>query len=101
MLLSIVVPESVKPRGAKIALGISGILLIAFNVFAIAHHGLVRITPAIRIFSLVNGQLVGLSGSFAIFIWLTYKNSRIKLNGDREATAHETPGASGTALNRE
>lgn len=99
MFLSIVVPESAKPRGAKIALGISGILFIAFNVLAMAHHDLVRLTPTIRTFSLVNGQLVGLSVSLATFLWLAYKKSRLEPNRNREIAAPEAPAASGAEPN--
>lgn len=100
MFLSIVVPESIKQRGTKIALGITGILFVAFNVFAIAHYEQVRLAPAIRLFALVNGQLIGLSISLAVFLWLTNKGSKTEMKANGDVAIPETPGAGGAASNQ-
>jgi hypothetical protein len=91
MFLSIVWPESSKPKGAKIALEILGLLFIGFNIFAIAHHDLVRLASAIRIFCMVNGQLIGLSITLAIYLWRTHKQIRGEPNLNRENAAPEIP----------
>jgi len=46
---------------AKIILGVSGVLFIGFNLYAVAHCDLRRLAPAPRIFYSVNGLLVGMS----------------------------------------
>jgi hypothetical protein len=99
MFLSVVWPESAKAKSAKIALGISCILLIGSNLFAIAHPDLVRSAPAIRIFCLVNGQLIGLSVSLAVYLWLRHKKARGEQNGNSKAGASEFPDESGREPN--
>ena len=90
-LISIVWPEREKPKSAKIALGISGIFFIVFNVFAMAHYDLRRLTAAIRLFCLVNGLFIGISISLAIFLSLTYKNSRGSHSCNSRGATSETP----------
>jgi hypothetical protein len=66
------------PQSAKIVLRISGILLIGFNVYAIAHYDLRRLAAAIRMFYSANGWLIGIAIPSAIFAWLFHKQSRDK-----------------------
>lgn len=56
-------------RGVKIALGISGIVVIGFNVRFIAHYDLAHIAAAQRLFCSTNGMSIGLSVPLAIFLW--------------------------------
>jgi TPR repeat protein len=94
ILISIVWPENAKPKSAKIALGISGILFIGFNLFAVAHQNLARFAPAIRIFCTVNGQLIGLSVSLAVYLLRTHNKARGGENGSSEAAVSESPSES-------
>lgn len=91
ILLSLVLPERTKPKGAKIALGIFCVLFIGFNSFAIMHHDLVSLTPAINIFCVINGQLIGLSIPLAIFLWRRHQKTNGDQNLDSEASTSESP----------
>ena len=62
------------PRGTKTVLGISVILFVAFDLFALAHYDLRHLVPAIRLFYLVNGLSVGVAIPSAVFLWLQRKD---------------------------
>jgi hypothetical protein len=64
------------PNRTKVVLAISGALLIAFNLFAVAHYDLRHLAPAIRIFSLFNGLFIGASIPPAIYLWLESRRSK-------------------------
>jgi TPR repeat protein len=95
MFISLLLPDRAKPKIAKIALGLFGILFIGFNIFATMHHDLARLTPAIRILCAVNGHLIGLSISPAIYLWRTYRNPEANQNVNSEADLSETPAENG------
>jgi hypothetical protein len=99
MFISIVWPESVKPKSAKIALGVFGILFIGFNLFAVAHQDLARFTPAVRLFRTVNGELIGISVSLAVYLWRTHKKARGGQSGNGETAVSESPSESGRESN--
>jgi TPR repeat protein len=99
VVTSLACPESAKPKSAKIALGTFAALFIGFNLFAIAHHDLACLAPAIRIFCMVNGQLIGISVSLAVYLWRTHKKARGEQNGNSEAAALKSPDASGIEPN--
>jgi TPR repeat protein len=61
------------PRGTKTVLGISVILFVAFDLFALAHYDLRHLVPAIRLFYLVNGLSVGVAIPSSVFLWLERK----------------------------
>jgi hypothetical protein len=58
------------PQGIKTVLRISGILFIGFNIYAVAHYALRHLAPAIRLFYMGNGLIIGMSIPSAIFLWL-------------------------------
>ena len=97
LALSLIWPGIAKPRSAKVALVIIGMLFIGFNIFifAIAHRNLANLAPAIRLVSGIDGHLIGLSLPLAIFLWRSNK----KPSGDEgvvsEAAASEIPDESG------
>jgi hypothetical protein len=49
------------PDGAKAMLTISGVALVGFNVYAFAHYDLRHIAPAIRLFCMGNGLVIGIA----------------------------------------
>jgi hypothetical protein len=61
------------PQGVKTVLRISGILFIGFNIYAVAHYDLRHLAPAIRLFSMGNGLVIGMLIPSAIFLWLEEK----------------------------
>jgi hypothetical protein len=65
-------------RVAKILLIISGILFVGFNIYAIAHYDLMRVTPAVRIFVSTDGLFVGMLIVFAINLWSRAKTEQRK-----------------------
>jgi TPR repeat protein len=84
MLLPIVFP-----RGAKVVLGISITLFIAFNLFAIAHYNLRHLAPAICLFCSVNGLSIGVSIPTAVFVWLDRERSKRSQDGGSDAAIAE------------
>jgi len=58
------------PKGVKFVLGVSCLLFVGMNLFIIAHHALRHFSTTVRGFSIVNGMLIGMSVSLAIFLWL-------------------------------
>jgi len=65
-------------RFAKTPLIISGMLFVGFNIYAIAHYDLMRVTSAIRIFVSTDGLFVGMLIVFAIHLWLPAKKAEMK-----------------------
>jgi hypothetical protein len=76
MFLTFVLPEHTKRRIAKIGLGLSAMLFVGFNIIAIMRYDLSRFPPAIRLFCMFNGMLLGILSTLAIFLWRTSKNSK-------------------------
>jgi len=72
----------VSPKSTKAVLAASGILFVAFNLFAVAHYGLRHLAPAIRILSLANGLFIGVSIPSAILLWLEGKRRRGRNGSD-------------------
>jgi hypothetical protein len=61
---------NVWPKGAKTLLLICGLLFLGFNLFAAAHYDLRHLSPAIRLFLMGNGLVIGMATSSAVFLWL-------------------------------
>jgi hypothetical protein len=76
LLLSIVLPNNIWPKVAKIVLGLSGALLIGLEVLLIAVCRLRHLVPPLRPFWSINAMLVGTIVSLAIVLWLTAKGRR-------------------------
>ena len=49
------------PDGAKAMLTISGVALVGFNLYAFAHYDLRHLAPAIRLFCMGNGLVIGIA----------------------------------------
>ncbi len=71
-------------QGAKIVLRVSGILFIGFNIYAIAHYDLRRLAPAVRIFYLTNGWLIGMAIPSATALCLPARKTRERQNRSRQ-----------------
>jgi TPR repeat protein len=65
-------------QSSKTVLRISGILLVGFNIYAIAHHSLESLGPSMRLFYLANGLLIGMSVPPAITLWLPGKRTQTR-----------------------
>src|SRR5437899_1778077 len=65
MLISVIWQQS-----AKSVLRISGMLFVAFNLYAIAHYDVKHFAPAIRMFYLTNALLIGMAIPSAAAVWL-------------------------------
>jgi hypothetical protein len=70
-----------RPKSVKVALGISGVLLIGTDFIVIWRHALTRFITTIRGFSSVNGLLIGMTVPLAIFLW----REKIKRARDKQA----------------
>ena len=68
MLISVIWQQS-----AKSVLRISGMLFVAFNLYAIAHYDVKHFAPAIRMFYLTNALLIGMAIPSAAAVWLAAK----------------------------
>jgi len=84
----------VHPKRTKVVLVISGISLVAFNLFAISYYTARHHASAIRFFSLGNALFIGVSISSGIFLWLD-EGKRNNRNGDGEAAMSGTTVGSG------
>lgn len=73
MLISVLGAKSV-----KITLGISSVLLIGNDLIVISRHELTRFITTIRGFSSINGLLMGMAVTLAIFLWLQTTNTADK-----------------------
>jgi len=49
------------PDGAKTMAAISGVALVGFNLYAFAHYDLRHLAPAIRLFCMSNGLIIGIA----------------------------------------
>jgi hypothetical protein len=68
--MSIAIAISVfAPKRAQFVLSGSGVLLIGMNSLVIARHELKHFASTIRVFSTVNGLLLGISIPLTIFLW--------------------------------
>jgi len=83
----------VHPKCTKVVLVISGISLVAFNLFAVSYYTPRHHASAIRFFSLGNALFIGVSISSGIFLWLDGK--RNNRNGDGEAAMSGITAGSG------
>jgi TPR repeat protein len=81
------------PKVAKGLIGLSGILFIAFNVYAITHYELRHLAASLRVFYSANGLLIGIAGASAALLWL--EQTRGNQNGN-DGVAPGTVAASGT-----
>jgi hypothetical protein len=71
------------PKGDKVVLCISGILLIVNDVIVISRHDVTRFVSTSHGFSSVNGLLIGIAVTLGIFLWLqTRKGTGDKLPAD-------------------
>jgi len=61
------------PKKTKIVSVISGVLLIVNDLVVIWRHALTRSVISVRGFSSINGLLIGLTVSLALFLWLKTK----------------------------
>jgi hypothetical protein len=77
------------PQGVKTLLRTSGILFIGFNIYAVAHHSLRHLAPAVRLFYMGNGLTIGMSITSATLLWLegTKKPEQNASRGVPESTA--------------
>jgi hypothetical protein len=64
------------PKGAKTVLRICGLLFVAFNIYAITHYDLRHLPACPRPFYSINGLLIGMAISSAIFLWLETQNGK-------------------------
>ena len=74
LLLSIVLPNNLWPKVAKILLGLNGALIIGLEVHLIVVSRLRHLVPPIRLFWFVDGTLLGTIVSLAIVLWLTTRS---------------------------
>jgi hypothetical protein len=83
------------PQGVKTVLRISGILFIGFNIYAVAHYSLRHLAPAIRLFYMGNGLIIGMSIPSAIFLWLEGNANPGEQNGSGGIAMPESTTPSG------
>jgi hypothetical protein len=76
LLLSIVLPNNLWPKVAKMLLGLMGALLIGIELYRIAISRLKHLGIPLHFFWLINGMLLGTIASLAIVLWLTTKSRR-------------------------
>jgi TPR repeat protein len=57
-------------KGAKTVLGICSVLFIGFNIYAITHYDLKHLPACPSPFYSINGLLIGMAISTAVFLWL-------------------------------
>jgi hypothetical protein len=76
------------PNRAKAAMPISGVLVIVIDFVVIWRHQLARVVVTVRSFSSINGFLIGITVSLAIFLWL---HSRMATKGGEAAGSVSLP----------
>lgn len=76
LLLSIVLPNNLWSKVARILLGLNGALLIGLELAMIANYKLRGVVPALRSFWSMNGTLLGIIASLAIVFWITSRNTQ-------------------------
>jgi FtsH-binding integral membrane protein len=99
IFISLVCTERSKPRTAKIALVIFGILFICLNLlllFALFHS---KHPIPVRAFCSFNGMFLGISISLAIFLWRRHQNHEDHLTGVSEVEVFESPAEGGEESN--
>jgi len=74
IILSIVLPNKLWPKVAKVTLGILGILFIGIELYGIAIFKLRHLALPVRWFWSINGMLLGTIVSLAIVLWLTTRS---------------------------
>jgi hypothetical protein len=76
-----------RPKRATMGLKVAGAVFVAFNILAMMHLSWRHLVPAVRLFSTVNGLLVGMAIPLAVLLWRAGgRNSR-----DAEVAAIERP----------
>jgi Sel1 repeat len=99
IFISLVCTERSKPRTAKIALVIFGILFICLNsllLFAIFHS---KYPVPVRAFCSFNGMFIGNSIPLAIFLWHRHQNHESDQTGMSEVEVSESPAEGGEESN--
>lgn len=76
LLLSIVLPNNLWPKVAKMLIGLNGALLIGLEVILIMVCRLRHFPSPIRPFWFINGTLLGTIASLAIVFWITTKSTQ-------------------------
>jgi TPR repeat protein len=84
LLLSVVLPSKICRKIAKIGIGVFGILLLGQNFYAIAIPRLRSVVTALRSFWSINGTLLGMLGSVAIYLWFIHKKAEGSAGPDGE-----------------
>lgn len=69
-------------QGFKIALGISGLLFIGFNIYAPLHYDLRRFASCPRAFYSINALLMGLAASLAALLWFERQENKGSQGGN-------------------
>jgi hypothetical protein len=69
VLLISVVYSLERPHRARMVLKVAGAVWVAFNIVAMMHFNLRHLVPAVRLFWMVNGLLVGMAIPLAAFLW--------------------------------
>jgi hypothetical protein len=59
---------SLLARWCQAMLTISGVALVGFNLYALAHYDLRHLVPAIRLFCMGNGLFIGIAIASAVFL---------------------------------
>src|SRR5437667_918190 len=85
MLISVIWQQS-----AKSVLRISGMLFVAFNLYAIAHYDVKHFAPAIRMFYLTNALLIGMAIPSAAAVWLAAKTYQERQSRSGQAAPSQT-----------
>jgi hypothetical protein len=89
----------VELKSLERVLQISVISFIAFNLFAAVFHSLSRFAAAIRLFTMTNGDLIGMILVLAIFLWRTNPGNRECLTYLGVPAEPDPSSASGTESN--
>jgi hypothetical protein len=89
----------VELKSIKRLLQLSVITFIIFNLFAAVFHSLSRFAAAIRVFSMINGDLIGMILVLAIFLWRTNPGNRECLTHLGVPAEPDPSSASGTESN--
>ena len=76
LLLSIVLPNNLWPKVAKILIGLDAALLIGLDVLLIVVCRLRHFASPLRPFWFINGTLLGTVASLVIVFWITSRNTQ-------------------------
>ena len=87
VLLVSVVYSLERPHRARMLLKVAGAVWAAFNIVAMMRLNLRHLVPAMRLFWMVNGLLVGMAIPLAVFLW----RARDRDSREGENAAFEGP----------